>query len=281
MTNIILILLCRQAPESIYQSVQRGNICIVINRNRKCITMKNEIIHKIGLIALAFGSFVLLSCVTSALTGQTIRESRDVSDFDAVSLAFSGDVFITQGSPKKVEIEADKSSMEVIETKIDGNTLVLKTRNGHWGDQGEINVYITMPDVSGLSVSGSGDMICKTPIHTDEIKLEVSGSGSVTINKLESPDITAVITGSGDITLAGTSKDQSTMNAVITGSGSFKAEELQVGNANVNITGSGSASVSVLKELETNITGSGSVLYKGSPVINANTTGSGKTRSMD
>jgi len=243
--------------------------------------MKNAIIHKAGLIALAFGCFILSSCATSVLTGQTVKETRDLPAFDAVSLAFSGDVFISQGSPRKVEIEADKSSMEIIETKIEGNTLVLKTKNGHWRDLGEINVYITMPDISCFSVSGSGSMVCETPIRTNEIKIEVSGSGSITVNKLESPNVSAAITGSGDITLAGASNDQSEMEAIITGSGDFQAEALQVANANVNITGSGSARVNVLKELDTNITGSGSVLYKGNPIVNANATGSGKTRSLD
>jgi hypothetical protein len=243
--------------------------------------MKNAIIHKASLIALAFGCFVLFSCTTSVLTGQTVKESRDLPAFDAVSLAFSGDVYITQESPQKVVIEADKGSLEVIETKIEGNTLVLKTKNGHWRDLGEINAYITMPDISHLSISGSGSMICESPIRTSEIKLEVSGSGSVKMSKLESLNVSAVITGSGDISLAGTSNGQSELEAIITGSGNFTAELLQVANGNVNITGSGSARVNVLKELETNITGSGSVLYKGNPIINANATGSGKTRSMD
>ena len=243
--------------------------------------MKTTTFNKASLVALAFGCFVLLSCTTSVLTGQTVKELRNVSTFNAVALAFSGDVYITQGSPQKVEIEADKSSMEIIETEVEGNTLVLKTKNGHWRDLGKIKAYITMPEVSSLSISGSGDMICETSISTHEIKLEVSGSGSLAVRKLEAPDISAVITGSGDVTLAGTSNGQGLLNAIITGSGSFNAEELQVGNADVNITGSGSARVNVLKELETNITGSGSVLYKGNPIINANATGSGKTRSMN
>jgi hypothetical protein len=243
--------------------------------------MKNAIINKVSLIALAIGCLVLFSCATNVLTGQTIKESRDLPAFDAVSLAFSGDIIITQGSPQKVVIEADKGSMENIETKIDGNTLVLKTKNDHWRDLGQVNVYITMPDVNQLSVSGSGNMSCDSPLHTNEIKIIVSGSGAVTIHELESHVVSAVITGSGDITLAGTSNEQSELDAIITGSGSFKADALQVGNANINITGSGSARVSVLKELETNITGSGSVLYKGNPIINANATGSGSTRSID
>jgi lipopolysaccharide export system protein LptA len=242
--------------------------------------MNTSAFNKAGLTALILGCLIFSSCTTNFLTGQTIKELRDVPAFNAVTLAFSGDVFIKQGSPQKVEIEADKSSMEVIETKVDDNRLVLKTKNGHWRDLGKINVYITMPQVSHLSVSGSGDMKCESSIQTNEIKLEVSGSGSIALPKLESPDVSAVITGSGDITVAG-SNAQSNLQATITGSGSFNAEKLQVDNAHINIAGSGSARIYALKQLETNITGSGNVLYKGNPIVNANATGSGRTKSLD
>lgn len=243
--------------------------------------MKTETYKKAGLLALALGCIVVFSCATNVITGQTVKETRNVSEFDGVALAFSGDVYITQGSPQKVEIEAEKSTLEIIETKVENNVLVLKTRNGHWRDLGSIKAYITMPDVRELSVSGSGDMLCETPLRTNEIEVKVSGSGSIKIRKLESREFSAVITGSGDITLAGTGADQGEMDVVITGSGNFSAEELPVGKADVNITGSGSARVNVLNELETTITGSGSVLYKGNPRINANATGSGRTKSLN
>jgi hypothetical protein len=243
--------------------------------------MKHVFNNKIGLIALAFGCVLMFSCVTNVLTGQTIKESRDFPAFEGVSLCFSGDVFITQGNRQKVTIEANKGTMEVIDIEVKDNTLVLKTKNGHWHDLGEIKVYITMPTVNSLSVSGSGDMICETALRSAEIKLNISGSGSIRMQQLESPNISSVITGSGDIKLAGNNNDHGMLKTTITGSGSFKAEELPVDNADITITGSGSASINVVKELETNITGSGSVLYKGNPVVNANATGSGKTRSIN
>lgn len=242
--------------------------------------MKTTSFNKAGLIALAFGCLLMFSCQTTVLTGQTVKEPRNVPSFDGVALAFSGDIFITQGSPQKVVIEAEKSTLEIIETEVEGSILVLKIKRGHWGNLGEINAYITLPDISHLSVSGSGDMICETTVKTQEIKLEVSGSGSIRVSNLEANEINAVVTGSGDISVTGTGIDQNELDATITGSGSIKASEMPVGEASVTITGSGSATVNVLKELETNITGSGNVLYKGNPLVNATATGSGKTKSL-
>jgi hypothetical protein len=243
--------------------------------------MKTIRLSKSGLIALAFGCLFLSSCTTTSLTGQIVKQSREVGTFDGVALAFSGDIFITQGSPQKVEIEADQSVQDIIIAKIEDGTLVLKIKDGHWHDLGKINAYITMPEINQLSVSGSGDLICETPVKTNEIDVKVSGSGSIRMQNLESHEVSAVITGSGDITLAGSTSENGELDAVITGSGSFKSDEMAFDEAEVTITGSGSAKVNVLKELETNITGSGSVLYKGNPMINANATGSGRTKSIN
>jgi hypothetical protein len=243
--------------------------------------MKNSMIKKTGIISIVAGCFILISCITNVLTGQTVKETRDVAGFTGVTLAFSGNVFVTQGSPQKVVIEADKGTMEKIETELHGDNLVLKTRDGHWRDLGKINVYITVPEVDNLSVTGSGDLICESSIKTNELELFVSGSGSLRVSKLEAHEVSAEITGSGDIVVAGTSNNDGEMDATITGSGSIKAENFAVSEASVGITGSGSAAVNVTKELETNITGSGSVNYRGNPLINATATGSGKTRSMN
>jgi hypothetical protein len=262
--------------------MQRKDFCFVISlKSVIFFIMKNSISEKIGLAAIVTGSLILFSCVTNVLTGQTVKETRDFPAFTGVSLSFSGDVFITQGTQQKVEIEADKSTMELIISKIEGNTLVLKTQDGHWRDLGDIKVWITMPEVEQLSVAGSGDMICETLIKTHEIELNVSGSGTVKMNKLEAHEISAVVTGSGDIILRGNTNDDGELDATITGSGNINSEGLAVKEADVRITGSGSATVNVLKELDSDITGSGSVLYKGNPLINANATGSGKTRSMN
>jgi len=260
--------------------MQHKELFYVSSLNRNHFIMKNNSIQKIGLFSFIAGSFIFLSCF--ALSGQNTKETRNVSGFTGVALSFSGDIFITQGSQFKVEVEADKKDMEIILSEIEGDKLVLKTKNGVWRNLGEVNVYITMPEIDELSIAGSGDIVCESAVKSDEIELSVSGSGSVRMANLSAREVTAEVTGSGDIIVHGsTGAANSELDATITGSGNIKAEDLPVNEASVQITGSGSASVNVLKELETNITGSGSVNYKGNPLVNATATGSGKTRSMN
>ena len=91
---------------------------------------------------------VWLSCTTDVLTGQTVKETRNLPAFNALTLTMSADVYLSQGDHQSVQVEADKGSLEYIETETSGNTLVVKTREGHWHNLGHVKIYITMPDIN-------------------------------------------------------------------------------------------------------------------------------------
>jgi hypothetical protein len=226
-----------------------------------------------------FATMLAFSCTAPVLSGETVKEIRNVGPFSAINLTISADVFLTQGSVQKIEIEGDKNSLKEIETTVTGETLKICTKDMFHGNIGKVSVYITVPGINALTISGSGDITAAAVITADELDLNVSGSGSIRFSELSAREVSATITGSGNIDVSA-GKAQSELEVVITGSGSFAAEGFSVPEADVTITGSGSARVWAVKELETNITGSGNVAYKGEPLVNANSTGSGKTRSI-
>jgi hypothetical protein len=228
---------------------------------------------------LLFAAMLAFSCTAPVLRGETVKETRTVGPFSAISLSISADVLLAQGSVQKVEIEGDKSSLEKIETVVTDNTLKIRTKDGFHGNTGKVTVHITVPEVSALSIAGSGDISAGAAIRTDELDLNVSGSGSIRLSELSAREVSATITGSGDINISA-GKAESELEVIITGSGSFSATGFSAQEVDVKITGSGSAKVWAVKELETNITGSGNVEYKGTPQVDANSTGSGKTRSI-
>ena len=229
---------------------------------------------------LLFAAALLaLSCTAPVLRGETVKEIRNVSQFSAISLVISADVFLVQGPVQKVEIEGDKTSLEEIEIVVNDGTLKIGTKDRFHGNIGKVSVYITIPEINSLTIAGSGDIVAGSGIKADEMDLNVSGSGSIRFSELTAREVSATITGSGNIDVSA-GQGQNELEVVITGSGSFSAEGFSVPEADVTITGSGSARVWVVKELETNITGSGNVAYKGNPLVNANSTGSGKTHSI-
>lgn len=219
-------------------------------------------------------SILLLSATLTAF-GQGKKE-RDVSSFTGVSLGIAGDLYLTQGSPQKVVVQAE-NNQDGIETEVKDGVLRIKTDNWNSKIKG-VKIWITMPEVESLNVSGSGDILAETTINTDEIELKVSGSGSIDVPELKADEIGAAISGSGDLKLAG-SVDE--MELRISGSGSVYAEGLKVNECGIKISGSGSCRIDVTGELEASISGSGKVTYYSNPQIDARVSGSGKVRKGD
>lgn len=219
-------------------------------------------------------SIILVSATLIAF-GQG-KEDRDVSSFTGVSLGISGDLYLTQGSPQKVVVQAE-SNLDEIETEVNDGVLRIKTDNWNSKIKG-VKIWITMPEVESLNVSGSGDILAETPIDADELELKVSGSGTININELKGGEIGAAISGSGDLKLAGSADE---MELGISGSGNVYAEGLEVNECGIKISGSGSCKIDVTGELDASISGSGRVTYYSNPQIDARVSGSGKVRKGD
>ncbi|MFZ6014008.1 MAG: head GIN domain-containing protein [Bacteroidota bacterium] len=265
----------------------------------------------LGLIAL------LLS---STLFAQN-RETRKVGDFTRISFRFPGKLYLKQGSPQKVELEGDKETLEEVETEVEGNKLIIgkegKWFDWNWDNDDRIVAYVTVPNIEGVSVSGSGDVIGQTKITGSNFNFNVSGSGSLTLDVDATGDIEADVSGSGDIDLKGkcasfdsdvsgsgkvnltlavndratfgvsgsgkiqASGSSSSVKANISGSGKVLASNMETNKCEVRISGSGDVEINVKSELDANISGSGSVTYKGNPSkVNSHSSGSGKISKM-
>jgi hypothetical protein len=251
--------------------------------------------------------------------GQT-KEVRTVGTFTKISFRVPGKLVLRQGSAQKVELEGDKDALAKIETELKGDKLVIGNEerwNWGWRENDRIMVYITVKDITGLSVSGSGELITEGKITTDQLDLNVSGSGSLQTDVNVSGDMEADVSGSGRIDVKGSCKridsDISGSGKVvaaltisevasvgisgsgkfecsgtakeiktnISGSGKVHAANLEVEVCNVRISGSGDVEINVKSELDANISGSGTVSYKGNPShVNGNSSGSGKVRKM-
>ncbi|MTI40551.1 head GIN domain-containing protein [Fulvivirga lutimaris] len=208
-------------------------------------------------------------------------EIRDVSSFDGISLGSSGTLFLTIGSEQKVELKGKSSVIEDIITEVRGSTLIIKQRNSSgwfsWSSSEDFDVYVTVPSIEALDVSGSGRIYGKSKIASSRLDLGVSGSGRMEID-VDASMIEASVSGSGRITVDGKGKD---LEIHISGSGSVDAEHLAVENVEARISGSGRCEVNVSKSIDARISGSGSVYYKGDPdKVNSNTSGSGRVKKI-
>ena len=205
---------------------------------------------------------VALSSLTFAGVNQSkdnTSEDRHLSGFNAVSVAGSFDVYITQGSSESVKVDAPSEIIDRIVTEVEGGVLKIYTKNNtkfnwNWGDHKKMIIYVA-PSLK-LKLTGSGDL-----------------NGKVDVKSLES-----TISGSGDITVSGHA-DSSSVSVV--GSGDFTGQNLVTTNTTVKVAGSGDARINAADKIEASVVGSGDVHYTGTAKnVSSSKAGSGSVSRM-
>jgi len=265
-----------------------------------------------------YSLFILLFASATLVMAQN-RETRNVNSFTRISYRVSGKLYLKQGSPQKVELEGPADVLREIETEVNGDRLIIgkegRWMDWNWSDRHKINVYITMPVIEGLSVSGSGNLLAEDKITVSSLDLGVSGSGSMRVAFAATGNVEADVSGSGDIDLKGSCNNfdsdvsgsgkvyaslaiqdladfgvsgsgkieaQGTSRRVkagISGSGRVNAGNLSTESCDIRISGSGDVEINVKEELQANITGSGNITYIGDPKrVNSHASGSGHVR---
>lgn len=238
----------------------------------------------LNLLTLAlFLSLSFSSCISdnglmcTKANGELVTEDRDLDKFTSIDLQISADVIIEQGEEYKAEVEASDNIVDMILTKVSGNELNIRLPRGECiRGNSDIVVRVTAPYIDEIKVSGSGDISNEDGWKSDELKLDVTGSGAIVLTDLEIDNYDIDITGSGAIELEG--ENAETGKIKISGSGDADIMDLRVDDCEISITGSGNAKVAVEESLDVRISGSGDVIYSGDPSVDQKITGSGDVR---
>lgn len=203
--------------------------------------------------------------------GPIVSAELDMPPIDGINFAMSGQVFITQGPEQSVRIEAKQNIIDELELNVNNGLWIIDT-DRCVRDVDDFKVFITMTDITEISLSGSGDIVGENFFTVNDIIVRILGSGDMDLG-LDADDIEADIFGSGNMILEGTGDS---LDAHITGSGDIRAFNLEVNRAKFDITGSGDGEIAVINELDVRISGSGDVRYKGNPSVDVVITGSGR-----
>ncbi|MDD3042012.1 MAG: DUF2807 domain-containing protein [Methanosarcinaceae archaeon] len=234
----------------------------------------------LALILLLLAGMAGSGCVayeTERGSGNVVKESRSVEPFHSVDLRGTGNVFIEQSGTTGLEIEAEDNILPLLETSVSNGVLTIRPVS-LINPTKPINLYITMDEVRGLSVSGSGDIKGSTPIEAEALEVGIAGSGDIVL-EVNASSVRSRIEGSGDLLLKGRAARH---EVEISGSGNVKASELSTESTIVEISGSGNAGVLAEQLLDIDISGSGSVIYSGSPEeFRTEVSGSGKVERID
>ena len=220
---------------------------------------------------------VFLFALQSSKAQDPYTERRDVSGFSEVGFGVAGEVIISLGSQYSVVLEGDRDYIREIETKVYGDELRIK--RDKWFDTGnrKVVVRITMPELRGVGVSGSGKVTVNDPLRGGDLDISISGSGKALLRDVALNEVECSISGSGSLNIAGEGTVEN-LDINISGSGDYVGEATRVKTLEAQISGSGSCDCFVTGMIKASISGSGNISYSGNPKIDASVSGSGKVR---
>ena len=131
-----------------------------------------------------------------------------VSDFSTIDLRGASDVDVRVGTGFSVRAQGPVELLDRLKIERDGDTLEIGRRKGvdlGWGRSGKVKVFVTLPRLAGATISGSGDMTVDR-VEGTRFAADVAGSGSLGVAAVKVDDLAVSIAGSGSVSAAGSAR---------------------------------------------------------------------------
>jgi hypothetical protein len=212
-------------------------------------------------------------------SGKAATETRPVPEFQAIGLAGSMDLRVSQGATQSVTVQADDNLLPLLETVVEdgksGPTLQVRWKRGQSiYTRAKVQVTVVTPRLTALAAAGAGNIKVES-FTTPALQLSISGAGDAKLEGLSTDDLGVRISGSGDVSGSGKA---SKLKVSIAGSGDVRLAALRADDVQVSIAGSGDAAVYADKTLDVHIAGSGDVTYTGNAALKSSVAGSGSVK---
>jgi len=235
--------------------------------------MKKAIIIAAIVVAVAVISTVLiLEGWPGGLVGSGNLETETYAftDFNKVEISSAFEFEIEQSSSYSIEITVDDNIMEYIQVSQDGQTLKIGLRPAIWIGSVTLKASVTMPELSGLDISGASRGTISDFSSTEDLDIMVSGASRVT-GDIVAGNVDFDISGASTVQLEGSAND---MVADVSGASSFHLDDFTVNNADVDFSGASSGTVNLSGRLNADLSGASRLWYIGEPIMgNIDTSG--------
>ena len=196
-------------------------------------------------------------------SGNLETEVYAFTDFTEVEVSSAFEFEIEQSSSYSINVTADDNIMEYVRVSQDGQTLKIGLRTVMWLGPVTLKVSVTMPELSGLDVSGASRGTVSDFSSNEDLDITVSGASRVT-GDLVAGNVDFDISGASTIELEGSASD---MVADVSGASSFKLDDFTVNNANVDFSGASSGTINLNGRLDADLSGASRLWYIGEPTM--------------
>lgn len=192
---------------------------------------------------------------------EKVTEVLDVKAFKGIELSGPSSVNFVRGDEVSVSVTIERDYLPRVQAEVSRHgRLELNVHEKGWFGGSAVGVFtVTAPTLDHVELSGSGSLkgdrldtdsvrfelngsgdIQFSEVNARALRIELAGSGDVQIDALTAVSLRAEIMGSGDITVSGAAAK---VNVEIIGSGEFDGSELDTEVTRGEMLGSGDVTV--------------------------------------
>lgn len=197
---------------------------------------------------------------------KVVTDKRKLGYYSKVSCNLPCDIEFVQGSGSSIEITGKKQFVDNVDVVLDGETLLLKWKDG-WRKKSmrdlDLNIRLVSPDLVELTLRGAVDFETKGLLDTDNLYVGASGACEVKFGSVVCDSFTMGISGAGELD-AGDIKAQ-TVDVKISGAGEADLHLTEVRNTRLSVSGAGDIDVDFVNcdSADCRISGAGDITLAG------------------
>ena len=206
-----------------------------------------------------------LGCLAMVAFGD--KETRNLGDFEGVSVSSGISATLVSGSSNKVDIDAENIDLDKVITEIKDDVLRVKVDQKWWSNltksrKRKITVTITYSnELEYISSSAGSSVKSDGTINSDDLELNSSSGSSLKLD-VNASDVESDVSSGATMVLSGKAGD---LDIDVSSGSSFRGGDLQTEDVTIDASSGASAQVWVTGDLDADVSSGASVRYKGSP----------------
>lgn len=229
-----------------------------------------------------FVLFFSLICAAAYAQNENVSENRTIDRFDKIQVCCGIDLYISEGNSSTLTVETNYAEyLPMVKTEVKKGELnisfnlknQIKRPNKMW-----IKVTLAANNLTAITASSGSDVISKTPLTADEIKIAANSGADIKI-ELQANHLECATSSGSDIKLTG--KAAYALLKASSG-GDLNLRNMTVGSVEASSSTGSDIVVSVTDEIHAKASTGASIRYKGNPQkVNKKKSLGGDIRSID
>ena len=222
--------------------------------------------------------FCMYSCIETSINldnsfktisgkGPIVTKSLNLNEFNSIDFNGLKNIYISQGEVQEVKVVGQQNIIDNLRTKIINETCVFEFEKGNYKNY-ECTIYVTIPNLKKVNLSGVGDVFIKSFKNQKTIDLTLYGVGDINFETFFNLEKLSVdLNGVGDVVCTKFDGILPDLSVKLRGTGDFKGFKMKTNKTTINHSGVGDCELNVTQELIGNLSGVGDIKYSGEPKL--------------